>query len=486
MVNNIKENVKSIQKVFARSDYFGDEHLEPLWLPDENEEADCEDVSVELLYAKELASNPTLAVQVRSENAMMYRWTGSYWSSLNNFEGKRMALSWLEKNFPAEADKRKVASAFEIGLYKLQQLPPKPKENIIPFMNDWVMVNDDGSFTVMEPKSAWGITYRIRAHLQHEGHNTLYEPSPLPEDSYFSRFIHSSLPDEKERELVQEYCGYTLLNDVRHQVAQVWEGNGQNGKSVLLKLIASIHEKASAIRLDNLEKHGLTPLVDASLIVSSETPKRGINEQVLKGCISGDPVQIEPKHKDEFTYSPTAKWIIVCNRFPKISDESDGVWRRLQYIRWSEQIGNDKVVQDVDQIIIENELHVFTDWCLLGLQRLLKKGRFNLPASVVQRTNEEKLVSNSVLAFVKDQHLELDTDGHSIQKTVIYNNYKSFCEEDGLIAYGGVEFWKRLRQVFPKLTEVQKRLEGERVRCINLTYGDVENAILEKMAERRK
>ena len=357
------------------------------------------------------------------------------------------------------------------SLLELPILPAAPEVTVVPLQDKWLVVEEDGQFRVMEPNRDWGVTYEINAH-SHMGCNFgTYEPKDLPEDSWFSRFLAVSLPNLEERALVQEYCGYTLLNDVRFQVAQVWVGNGRNGKSVLLKVMEKLHSKVGSISLDKLSDFGLTPIVNASLVVSSETPKGGIDEQALKQIISGDPVTVEYKFKDSFKYSPTAKLLIACNRFPHVKDDSNGVWRRLQIVHWGVNLTEDQEIPNMEKKIIDNEIKAVLDWCLQGLSRLLRRGSFNVPESSKIRKDSEKMNSNNILAFVEDYGLGICPMGKVIYKHSIYEKYDKYCLSNGLTAFRGNEFWKRMAQIFPAMQEKKKPdSSGNRLRAVNLAF----------------
>lgn len=427
--------------------------------------------SYELQYVRDLKVNPQLRVSDQGENTFLYQWNGNFWDRLSETHGKRKAWDWLKQFAPKSATAKTAGSLYATSLLELPPLPPSPKISIIPLVDSWLVVSNNGSFQVQQPDMSWGVTYQINAALKIAKSACTYQPAPLPADSYFARFLVLSLPNEDERKLVQEYCGYTLLNDVRFQVAQVWVGDGCNGKSVLLKIIEQLHAKVGSIRLDQLSGFGLAPLVDASLIICSEAPKRGIDEQAFKQIVSGDALSIEYKFKDMFMYSPTAKMLVACNRFPHFSDDSNGVWRRLQIIRWGVNITKSQQIANLDRLIIENELKIVVDWCLEGLSRLLQRGDFNEPASVRQRKETEKINSNNVLAFVDDCGLMLDSSGANLLKENVYEKYAEYCAANGLTACHGAEFWKRMLQKFPAMKELRRTIGSSRPRAVNLSFG---------------
>ena len=432
-------------------------------------QAAAEAPSAELEYARALSASPDLAVRVMDEYAMMYEWVGTYWTPITFHGGSVSAFRWLEQHFPSMATARMAESSYRSALFRLQPLPPKPTENIIPMNNVWLFVGEDGDLQIKQPDRAWGVTHNIKANLAFPEHSRFYVPKKVPADSLFGKFLASALPDTKEESLVAEWCGSTLISSVRFGKAMVWEGGGSNGKSVLAKILETLHERVAAVDLDNLQGFQIAPVNDASLALSAETPKGQINENVLKKMVTGDLVQFEFKNKQPFSSHPSAKWLMLCNRFPKITDETNGLWRRLIYVKWSTEFAEADQIKDLEQQIIEKELSIVVDWCLAGLQRLLKRDKFDIPESVNARTTAEKISSNSVLSFVQDYGYRASGFTAPIAKSSVLELYIKYAEEHSLTEYGGVEFWKRMSNAIKGMVETQKRVGGKPTRFVNLT-----------------
>lgn len=429
--------------------------------------------SCELQYVRDLNFDPTIRASAKDGLASLYRWNGSFWERLSDYECHSKAIKWLIKFVPKKASARNASSLHSTAVISVKHLPSTPNESIVPLQDCWLVVSKSGEFYAMQPDPKWGVTYNIKACLGLTGTEKNYTPAPLPIDSYFSKFLASSLPDAQERNLVQEYCGYTLLNDVRFQVCQFWVGNGCNGKSVLLKIIEQLHAKVGSIRLDTLSGFGLAPAVDASLLISSEAPRRGIDEQAFKQLVSGDPITIEYKFKDMFMYSPRAKLLVACNTFPSFSDSTNGVWRRIQIIQWGVNLAKAQQIPNLEQLIIDNELKIVVDWCLEGLARLLKRGEFSEPKSIANRKKSARTNSNTVMGFVEDCSLAVSVSADFITNDKVYQKYSEYCLTNGLRAYGSPMFWEQMKGLFP--TMVKKRITvktGVRAYATNLAFGE--------------
>lgn len=416
------------------------------------------DFPPESLYAQTIADDENYAVAERDENVTLYKWQGNFWKKLSRHEGVKAAYNWLKVYAADSAGAKLAAEAFRTALLDAKPLPLVNTETVIPLKNCWIAVANDGTLSVTQPMRHVGITYQINAEL--DASQEIYQPKPLPQDSLFAKFLNTSLPERETQELVQEYCGATLLNDTRFQIAIVFLGKGKNGKSVLVNIMAALHNKVAAIRLDRMENFGLVGLVDASLAISAETPKRNIDEQVLKACITSDYVTVEGKGSNQFTYRPTAKFIINANSFPKLTDETDGIWRRLMIVEWKKQFQPDQQIKNLDALIVEKELALVVDWCLEGLQRLLKRGKFEMPGAVMAATKREQEISNTVEQFKDAYFLELDEE-YKLLKEDCYQTYLDYCDVQNYSPMGNVEFWKRVRMIFPTVDEKKVTVQSE-------------------------
>lgn len=429
--------------------------------------------SVEPVYAVVMKCNKDVCIAEKNEDLVFYKWVGNYWKALTKKRAEADALAWLESEYPTRATSKLAsacASTAATSLLNTRTIPAKDSSIIVPCRNRWLIVQEDGSIQNIEPDRNFGITHQINATINDVAKE--FKPSALPETSLFWKFLNSSIPNKEDQELLQEWVGSTLLPDTRYQKAMVLEGPGSNGKGVFTEVVSALHENVAAINLEKLDGFGLSELPDASLVVVSETPKKGINEESLKQLIAGDRVVIDIKQHSQFTCKPFAKWLISCNAFPKIADESDGVWRRLIIMKFMTKFaGKEKDTKLAEKIIANEMMHVL-EWALLGLQRLLARGEngdFVLPEHIKLNTEAEKVNSNNVAAFVDDMYVSY-SDKPEMRKDAVFEKYISYCDSRSLIPFGDVQFWKRITQRFPEMQVIQKReVEGKK-RYVNLFF----------------
>lgn len=469
-----------------------------------NSSAKAEKLNLEPIYADYMLDNENYSVYSFGENINLYEWSKSYWKQINKNDGEGLAMQWIRSYDHNEATDYRSRTCFSTALKTLhaekRKLPARPKSIIIPMEDAWLEVHEDGVIFIVEPNKEVGVTYQIKGKVLSEqkatitddfgssiegakqesptddfGNKNIYIPKPVPKNSLFAHFLKNSVPKHEDQRLLAQYTGSTLIPDTRMQTALVIEGPGLNGKSEYANMTSGMHEKVASLDLDDLKGFGKSELVDASLVIVPETPKRSINEQELKKIISGDKIVINQKHKDVFTYEPTAKMIICCNSFPSIQDESNGVWRRLIMMRFDTVISENNIIKNLSKRIINEEMHILVDWALSGLVDLLKNGDFSIPEHVQANKEAEKKNSKNALIFAEDMYLEVSEECKT-KKDDIYNKYKIYCDEKGWNAFGEVQFWKIINQKFPTLQTINKRELGGRKRYCNLFF-DLSQAV---------
>ena len=378
-------------------------------------------------------------------------------------------LLWLAANHPAVATQQKVQACIKSALMLIRPLPRRDENRaIVPFGNAYLEIMPDGSFVRLVPEQKYGLTFVLQADLP--GTDDVYVPAPVPEGSLFGHYLGTSLPDVEIQSFLQELAGDTLFPNVRFQVAALLKGKGRNGKSIYTRLLAALHGKANVarMRLDRLSGFSLGPLVGASLAVVDEVPKHGIDEQTMKTLISGESVTVDIKYRDPVSTEMTAKWVICTNNDQKSSDNSDGFWRRLAVIPFDTQIAESDVIPELDAKIIRDELVVFLDWCLIGLQRLLQRGKLPPPPKAVADAKKQaRMASDTVLSWIEEHSVE--AGAYKTPKDNLFDHFDRWCGFNNYGRMASNRFWMAIKNHFgDDFHDSQATMNGKRVRVANL------------------
>lgn len=134
----------------------------------------------------------------------------------------------------------------------------------------------------------------------------------------------------------------------------IWYGNGNNGKSLLLKVIQKImgNFMTSANILNINDKFALECVINGVANVTDDVGITTLNETgTLKSLIQGGAIEVNRKYKTSLWWNPTSQFVICCNEIPKINDTSKGMIRRLSFIPFEMQLEDEKV-----DIMLEKKL----------------------------------------------------------------------------------------------------------------------------------
>ena len=136
-------------------------------------------------------------------------------------------------------------------------------------------------------------------------------------------FLGQVLPDPESRQLLQEIFGYCLTYDTSQQKFFMFEGNGANGKGVVLRVLTLLLgvKNISSLPLESFsEKHDLVVTCGKLVNLTSEVGDLDkVGEGLLKQFTCEDMMHFNPKYYPPFSTKPTARLIVATNVRPQRS-----------------------------------------------------------------------------------------------------------------------------------------------------------------------
>lgn len=122
----------------------------------------------------------------------------------------------------------------------------------------------------------------------------------------------------------------TLDNNITKQL--LWmHGPGNDGKSPVLRAIQSVFgSKAGALDVSQDSDHASTQIVGKSLLTVSDQKNPNLARMgVVQKITGGDPIQVNPKYRDMYTYTAHAKILVAENVYPRITAHDPGQRSRI-------------------------------------------------------------------------------------------------------------------------------------------------------------
>jgi len=256
-----------------------------------------------------------------------------------------------------------------------------------------------------------------------------YQPDALAET--WNQYIGSHVGVEKWA-FLQEFAGYALTTDTEHEIAVWLVGPAGSGKSTYIEGLTSIMgDRAGQLSLADIERSpfALENIVGRTLLTATEQPSMFIKQvDIINRLISGEIIKINRKNKAIVDVRPVAKLAWAMNTKPRIREEGNGIFRRLQIVEFPALAAEERDPA-VKRRIMQLEAPGILAWAVEGLRRLRERGGFEIPETVRAAVRDFEF-SNDPPAQFMDECCTLGEDLH-VGKRKLYDAYKSWCQVYG-------------------------------------------------------
>lgn len=273
--------------------------------------------------------------------------------------------------------------------------------------------------------------------------------------------------DTSIRTLLMEMCGYCMFRRNELRKAFILTGDKGNGKSTFIDMIGWMlgSENYSSLDLKDLN-HPFRPsmLFRKLANLGDDIGDEFIGDTaIFKKFVSGDPVTVEKKNKDPFTFTNYAKMIFSANTIPRVKDRTGAVLDRLIIIPFNAKF--DKNSKDY-RPFIKDELReeaAMERLIYLGVEALkgvLRRRSFTRSEAVEKELDSYDKGNNPVKIFFDEM------DAGEIERESVggwYVRYTEFCLENGLQSLSKIEFSKLMIKQF-SLTVTIRKVDGKSVR----------------------
>lgn len=244
--------------------------------------------------------------------------------------------------------------------------------------------------------------------------------------------------------ILQEFVGLALLGQTpRFQKALLLTGGGNNGKSVFLDVCRALFsaESVAAVPIHELaQQYYRAVLAEKRLNICAELPMADLEAtESYKSFVSGDPIQARNPGGRPFIFRPTAAHIFAGNTLPRVSDTSEGFFRRTLIIEFEANFAGHADFTLTEKLLAE--LPGIVAWAIRGAVRALRQNGYSKSAAVTAAVSTWAGESNPVKQFAEEMCCPSQTMT-AIQ--IIYSAYSSWCSAVGCRPLSRVHFSRRL------------------------------------------
>lgn len=299
----------------------------------------------------------------------------------------------------------------------------------------------------------WSITPHERADFMTKMAPVFHCPEALA--PVFHAFLNRILPDDDVRSYVQRFFGYALTALTTEQMFCIFFGEGANGKSTLVDIVAHLLGDyatsvpvMSLVNENNRKGSEATPdliRLPAARFVRSAEPKEGLplDESLIKDLTGGEPINVRRLNHEFIEVHPLFKLAISCNRKPVIRGNDDGIWRRVALVPFLVQIPKEERDKGLSGKL-KRELPGILNWMIEGAIDYLNRGGLQPPEAVTAATQEYRDESDPLGAFVRAAIDVTRNPSDAVEQGQLYEAFKVYCTREGKTPLGTATFARRM------------------------------------------
>lgn len=254
------------------------------------------------------------------------------------------------------------------------------------------------------------------------------------------------LGSETLKRALQDAVGYLFARAMHLEVMIGLVGEGANGKSTLIDVIAALVGEAGAshIPLQSITKasgDGLYARVGLSgrlVNFTSELSPRTLEATEFKNLITGKNILARDPFGKAFTLGVVPKQVCAMNSTEHlIKEKTHGFMRRLHLIPFKYTVPQDQRDTGLGERLLR-ELPGIMNWALEGTRRVLATSRLSSSSEMVLLMEQIKLDSNPVHQFLEERTAPYEVAFDDVQPrnkleamvvgvSEIYEKYVEFC-----------------------------------------------------------
>ena len=242
-------------------------------------------------------------------------------------------------------------------------------------------------------------------------------------------------------DFMQRLFGYALTGSTEEQAIAIFLGEGNNGKSTFIDLVAWLMgDYAMSLPVESLmggnRKSGgeatpdLARLPGARLVRSPEPPQGAVfDDGVIKRLTSNAAIPVRHLNHGFFDLTPSFKVMVECNRRPQVRTEDQGLWRRIHVIPFGVEIETDAIDKSYVKRLLRPEGSAILNWLLEGYRAWREQG-LAAPPEIVAATSDYRAESDWLGNFLHACCEITGKGGDELSGAGLWWVYEKWCERE--------------------------------------------------------
>lgn len=410
-----------------------------------------------------LRSHQRMAARLaqKGENKLLFvtgsgwhHWTGSHWAEDKRAKRAYRELSdllkdsWIEavddKDLSADVRSCMSANGTKGVLELASRLPELSADHV-----------DSDPYILNTPTGTLDLhTLTTRPHNPADRLTKITRASydPAANNTRWTEFLNSSLPNPTIQGFLQRYIGVSLIGEVIEQLLVIMTGDGRNGKGVLANAVEfALGDYAITANNQMLvsgryrgesagEKSSLMRLRGARLAFMSELEKGAkLAEATMKALTGGDQIEAKFMGQDAVQFEPTHNFLMLTNDLPAVDPTAQAVWARLRVVPF------DISFEGREDHALPNDLRLAANtiltWAVNGLATYREQG-LNAPPEVLATTEHYRTENDPIAQFIEEECL-LGPDA-KVTRASLHHAYLEWAKDNGMNPISAHKFSPRI------------------------------------------
>jgi putative DNA primase/helicase len=268
-----------------------------------------------------------------------------------------------------------------------------------------------------------------------------------------------------------ELAAWLMRPDTSIQKAILATGEGANGKSTFLALLAAFIGKSnvSTISLHRLEqdRFAVARLIGKLANICPDLPSCHLEgTSVFKAITGNDSLPAEYKFRDSFDFTPFARLVFSANHPPRSGDSSHAFFRRWVVIPFDRTFApGEQIPRDILDARLQapGELSGLLNHALDALPGLAGRGGFSELGSLQAAWREFHATTDPLAVWLA--RWTIDAFDLVVPCQLLHTSYNAAAEREGRPALTEKTFGQALRRQRPALDRKQRTYQGRLQWC---------------------
>lgn len=236
-------------------------------------------------------------------------------------------------------------------------------------------------------------------------------------------------------EFLWQVIGYCLLKKNIYEKFFIFRGEGQTGKSTFVNIIRRLlgRDNCCDLKLSQYDsEYYLIGALSKLVAIDGDAgeTKTLKDTGMFKDFTSGNVVAARQIRQEVIRFEPFAKTIVLCNKLPKIADDSTGLYRRMIIVELNNVIPEDKKdPQFMFKLTEEDYEYVFTK-AVMAIGQVIERGSFAIMESESAILNKFKCRQSPINEWLYECDIcagDIDSK-HCVS---LYNTFVMWCNDNG-------------------------------------------------------